>query len=214
MRTKAGILLSLFLFSILAATNSNAGIEELDHCTALADDANRLSCYDAAADFSKPGEAENTRSDNTSEVYSGGWEFSEHRDAFSNKETSMVILESDAVGETMSDKPALTIIRCDGKGSKEVIVRTHGYLGSDRIRVRYKFGDNDPILERWSPSTSGQAVFLPRGYKDFLKGIKTGESFIFEVTDFQGSRAMAEFINADKGKDDRDYVLNGCKKWN
>ena len=56
------------------------------------------------------------------------------------------------------------------------------------------------------------AAFLPSGYKDFLRGIMSEEDFIFEVTDFNGSRAMASFKDADKGTEKRDFVLGGCKK--
>lgn len=200
-------LATVFLMSTTIASQAQV----VQECLNFSDDDLRLACYDEKAGY----EASDTASENSgtdAEVSTEGWVFVENTDAFSGKDTSSVFLASDAWDDNLSDKPSAMVIRCDGKGSYEIIVMTHGYLGGDRIRVRYKFGENDPVSERWSASSSGRAAFLPSGYKDFLRGIISEEDFIFEVTDFNGSRKMASFKDADKGTEKRDFVLGGCKK--
>ena len=61
--------------------------------------------------------------------------------------------------------------------------------------MRYRFGESAPISERWSESTDGTADFLPDGYKDFIRGVKSGEDFVFEMTDFRGSSSRVRTHN-------------------
>ena len=198
---------AVFLMSTTFALNA----EDVKECLNFTDDNLRLACYDEKTGY-EAAEPTNEETSTDTEVANDGWVFMEDTDAFSGKDTSRVFLASDAWDDNFSDKPSAMLIRCDGKGSYDIIVMTHGYLGGDRIRVRYKFGDDAPVSERWSASTSGKAAFLPSGYKDFLRGIISEKDFIFEVTDFNGSSSMASFTGANKGIEKRDFVLGGCKK--
>jgi hypothetical protein len=201
----------LAIAHIFLATQSTAQDLSLENCTSFDDDDLRLICYDTISGYEKPESTSSSSDDGTTASGGVGWVFVEEADEFSGKETSYVYLLSDAVDERTSDKPRNFVIRCNGKGGKEVAVVTHGYIGGDRIKVRYKFGDGDPISEKWHASTNGVAAFLPSGYKDFLRGIISGQDFIFEVTDYNGSTALARFENASSGVAKRDYVLRGCK---
>lgn len=137
------------------------------------------------------------------------WVFVAKTDDFSDKDASYVILTAEPpIG---SDAPEAILVRCDGRGGYDTIVVTNGYIGArdDRVPVRYRFGDSDPISERWSESTNGKAAFLPDGYQDFRRQLASGEDFIFEVTDFRGNRSRSSFKN---GKSEKlDFVMTGCK---
>jgi hypothetical protein len=77
------------------------------------------------------------------------------------------------------------------------------------VPVRYRFGKNDAISERWSESTNGRAAFLPSSCNDFRKNLATGKDFVFEITDFNGNRGSSEFDNS---KDDKlEFVMGWCK---
>jgi hypothetical protein len=197
---------------VLISTAVLAQNQTMEDCKIFDDDNLRLVCYDKLSGYEKA-EAETGNSDGSNtDLTSGGWVFKEQDDEFSGKETSYAFLESDAATAVLTDKPKAIIIRCDGKGGNDIYVLSNGYIGGDRIRVRYKFGESKPVSERWMASTDGQAAFLPNGYKDFLSGLLSGDDFIFELTDFNGSTSMARFKNAAKNIEKRNYVLAGCKK--
>lgn len=158
---------------------------------------------------SDEGAEPDSTSDTSSSQGSSNWVFVKNNDDFTDKDTSFVYLSaSSAVG---ADDPESIVARCDGKGGYEIYVKTNGYIGArdDRVRVRYRFGSDKPISERWSESTSGTAAFLPDGYKDFRGKLALGRDFIFEVTDYNGSRSRSEFEN---NKDEKlDFVMSGCR---
>ncbi|WP_372887142.1 hypothetical protein [Shimia sp.] len=190
------------LFSSPVQVVANEGIA---HCLTMKDNELRLSCYDDVAGYSEPVQVDDEATT--------PWTFVEQSDDFTNKNTSFISLTSDMAEKPMTDAPEALIVRCDGWGGTEVFVVTGGYIGSrnDFVPVRYKFGNNDPITERWHESTKGTAVFLPNGYRDFRKGLESGEDFIFEVTDYRGSREKARFKNGPLTGKDFQFVWKGCK---
>ncbi|MDA0318828.1 MAG: hypothetical protein O3A90_06010 [Proteobacteria bacterium] len=149
-------------------------------------------------------------SDPTQDVKNASkWVFIEKFDSFNDKNSSMVVLE--ASGYIGNDDPKELVVRCDARGGYEIFITTNGYIGArdDSVPVRYRFGKGEPISERWGESTSGRAAFLPKRYNDFRKNLATGEDFIFEITDFNGSRGSSEFDNS---KDEKlDFIMGGCK---
>jgi hypothetical protein len=187
------------------------GADDIEKCLNFTDDDLRLACYDEKAGFEV---SDNSVEDASSDPYEEfkGWIFSENTDAFSGKDTSGVYLAADLLAESYGDdEPVGIVIRCDGEGGSDLFVVSGGYLNSDSVRVRYKFGDDEPVSEIWDASTDGKIAFLPSGYKDFLSGIISEKNFIFEVEDYNGSKAMATFNGTDKGIEKRNFVLNGCK---
>ena len=158
--------------------------------------------------------AESKQNGETSETLDSApqspWKFTEGTDDFTDKETSLVYLEpSSTIG---SDDPKALVVRCNGKGSYNIYIISNSYIGArnDRVKVRYRFGENKPVTERWSESADGKAAFLPSGFNDFRTFLKTAEDFVFEITDYRGNTADSEFDNS---KDENlDYVMNGCKK--
>ena len=189
-----------------------AQAQDLSPCLGLTDDQARLICYDSLAGFD-PAPAPAPEADAPDAPDPSKWTFVEKSDPFSGEDTSYVVLESDKAHLRMTDAPVSTFVRCDGKGGHEIFVVSGGYIGRTRDTVpgRYKFGDNAPISERWGESTSGKAAFLPERFRDFRAGLMTGESYVFELTDFRGSRSNARFPATSLG-DRFDYVIGGCRE--
>lgn len=179
--------------------------DALQDCLAVENRLSRLACYDEVLGYEDPGSQ-------SSSTVTGGWVFVESEDDFTNRNTSFVMLESDRAGVPMTDAPVQIIARCDGNGGNEIFVVAGGYIGArnDRIPVRYRFGDDPPINENWNESTNGTAAFLPRGYADFRTGLDTLQDFIFEITDYRGSRYSAAFEGVGVNADMLEYVLGGC----
>lgn len=186
-----------------ADTPPDAGVAAA--CLHMQTDPLRLACYDTALGF--VAEVESAPAST-----SGGWQFVEQEDDFSNQNTSFVFLRSDRAGDTFSDSPSQLIVRCNGSGGSEVFMASNGYIGArnNRIPVRYRFGEDRPVSENWNESTNGTAAFLPRGYQDFLTGLASRQDFIFEITDFRGSRYSASFDGLSVNAEMLDFVLSGC----
>lgn len=199
------LLVSLFHTSGALAQDAQDG-QAHAACLEVQNDALRLICYDTAFGFT-PEPSDPVLST------SGGWQFIEQEDEFTNQNTSYVFLRSDHAGDTFSDAPSELVVRCDGNGGSEIFVVSNGYIGArnDVIPVRYRFGDDPPVSERWNESTTGTAAFLPRGYQDFRAGLATRQDVIFEITDFRGSRYSAEFDGLSVNDEMLDYVLGGCR---
>lgn len=183
-------------------------------CASIKVDNERLACFDSLflPDTSNT-ELNPSSTDATTEAeVETLWVFQEARDEFSEKETSYVVLESDKAVLNRTDAPRLLVIRCDGSGGVDTFVSSGGYIGAtrDRIPVRYRFGSEKPISESWHESTNGKSAFLPTDYKEFLAGVASGVDFIFEITDYRGSKYSAKFPKTGLSADYQ-YVVGGCK---
>ncbi len=195
----------IFLVWVLLMFGVSGSLQakDMETCKTFQNNAERLKCYDSISGFVGISKQENRPS---------LWMFNEDRDEFSNKNTSMVFLFSDAVDQSLSDKPSTLYVRCDGNGGVDIFVVANGYIGArnNSVPVRYKFGSSDPISERWSESTNGNAAFLPSGFRDFRAGLQSGEDFHFEITDFRGSKHRAKFENSIPDGDKEKFVFGGC----
>ncbi|WP_194095792.1 hypothetical protein [Marivivens aquimaris] len=203
----AALCLSLGIADVAASQDVSA-----ETCLALNDDQERLGCYDRQFGYVARAEEETAPEVAKPISTSSNWHFFENADDFSDQDTSYIILSSVAGRGRYNDAPDAIWIRCDGQGAFEVFVTVDGYIGgnrNDRVPVRFRFGSDDPVSELWNISTNGQGAFLPQSYNDFKTGIFSGEDFVFEVTDYQGSKSSAEFRNSDHPK--LDFIRNGCR---
>ena len=178
----------------------------LAECLEIQNNLSRLRCYDEAFGFENAAtEPKNTASE--------GWQFTEQKDSFSGQETSVARLESDRAHDRVpgTSYPDHILVRCDGNGGAEIFVTTSGFINTDRIPVRYKFGDAEPISENWNASTSGTGAFLPSNFRDFRAGLESGEDFVFEVTTHRGQPYSANFSGVLVNREHFDYTYNGCR---
>ncbi|WP_217810185.1 hypothetical protein [Salibaculum griseiflavum] len=175
-----------------------------------------MACYDAVFNYQQPEDKADSEAAESTETIEGenlsgnSWVLVEQEDGFTEADISYVYLESAQAGTGMQNLDAL-LIRCNGEGGTEILIVSSGFLGNDRLRVRYRFDDNEPISERWSPSTDGQAAFLPSGYRDFRSGLTSSDGVLIEVEAFNGARHQGEFDGLRNNTEDRDFVLSGCK---
>ena len=180
-----------FLFVIVGLTFSTSSVSsmELEGCSNIEADTERLACYDSFLRHRVD------PSDDPEPEMASNWIFVEDRDEFSGADTSYVFLDSDQAGNILTGAPISMVVRCDGSGGSEIYVLSGGYIGGtrERVPVRYKFAEGETIVEQWSESTNGKAAFLPSGYRDFVTGLRSGESFVFEITNYRGSRFIANF---------------------
>ena len=190
--------LSLILFTFLIPHSYS---QEIGECISIKNASDRLSCYDEIASYS-------IYSDQNSET---NWEFVSSVDRFTDKDNSYLYLAS-AISSRRGDHfPKALVIRCDGEGDYDIYMVFSGYVGNlnDQVPVQYRFGSDEPIQELWNVSTDGGGAFLPKRYNDFKSNLLLGKDFIFQATDYQGTRAQAEFDNS--LDQNFEFILNGCR---
>lgn len=196
------------LLTCLGASPVSA--QDIQSCLAIQEPESRLACYDSESGYVAQTQAQ--PDEEAGATATSRWQYIDKQDGFTNADTSYVMLQSDKASLTMTDAPIAMIFRCDGRGGTDIYVISGGYIGSrnDRVPVRYKFQGGEPISERWNESTDGKAAFLPGGYKDFREGLLSGREFLFEITDFRGSRYTATFPET-AVSEEMLRVSGGCK---
>ena len=178
-------------------------------CLMISDDSERLQCYDRVHGYNAGSQAD--------AVYSGKWVFVEDKDPFNDTDVSYLVLESEAEGRAGRDYQSAVVVRCSGY-SHQAYVISSGYLGRDSTSIKYRFADRNRALGSWNLSTDGKAVFAPvvatkfplQNLRGFVKELRTGDDFVFEVRDYQNTPNVAYFDNSVHPK--LDFVLNGCRQ--
>lgn len=186
--------------SLPATELSEQALEQLKICHEYEQSSARLTCYDTQSEYIAP----------EPKPAPSAWVFIERSDPVTGDNTSYVYLGAD-VQHNGRDSPSEIIVRCDGDGDYDLYVRADGYIGGNRGRVlvTYRWGENEPIVERWNDSTTGKAAFLPNGYRDFLAGLRTGGELAFQWEDFRGTRYASTWSNIQLDEN-VEYILGGC----
>jgi type VI secretion system protein VasI len=67
------------------------------------------------------------------------------------------------------------------------------YLGSDRIAVTTRIGDQEAETKRWSLSTDNSATFYPGNDTDFIRAMFAGDRLVAQTTPYNESPVTAVF---------------------
>lgn len=179
--------------------------EDVQTCLKTPTASERLKCYDTVFGF------ENAPNGDVEAKLSREWVFEEKVDGFDGSNISRVYLEGFPVdGENIEPNMRLYLI-CDGEGDFNIAVETLDFLGSSQnLRVRYKFDDESPITEGWIPAASGQAVWLPKGYRDFRSRVDVAAELLFEITAFNGVSYQSKFTGMLSKSPEYEFVTSGC----
>jgi hypothetical protein len=216
---------ALTALCLTVASGANAQfmpIDDLTSCKRVEDSLARLTCYDDLAgrvavsdtqDESTPEENDETVEEASREDDSPlatAWTLLESADSISGNDISRAYLDSDS-RRGGNAAPEFFMLSCDGDGGVSIYMGTTGYIGNMRSRtsVEYRWGDNDPVSERWEGSTNGKAAFLPDGYRDFRSGLESGGELAFRWFDYNGSQSSAIW-NKIQLDDNAMFVLSGC----
>lgn len=219
---KNTFLTALCLTVASSADAQSLVVGDLASCKRVEDSLARLTCYDDLADSvavsDKQDESTPEENGETVEEATGGddsplataWTLVESTDSISGNNISRAYLDADS-RRGGNSAPDFFMLSCDGDGGASVFMGTTGYIGNLRARtsVEYRWGDNDPVSERWAGSTNGKAAFLPDGYRDFRSGLESGGELVFRWFDYNGSQSSATWNNIQLDDNAR-FVLNGC----
>lgn len=141
-----------------------------------------------------------------------GWLYEEEDNPFTGKKDAWASFTATkpTVGDQMV-QPFMRLFVACLEGDLDYSIEAGAYIGNMSTPVRYRFDDAEPVTERWVPSNDGTAVFLPRTYKDFRKGIAEAEKFAFEVTDYRGVSYRSIFEGLSENRAVLDQVSAACK---
>lgn len=144
---------AIFIFAIASlssAAHCASAEQNLLACSAIKNEAERLSCYDRAADEATPATM-------TTAAGTGKWLVSEDINPLNDSKTVTLVLPSESEATTLSRDRVGLVIRCQNFIPALYIV-WHEYLGSETI-VTTRVGAATATTSEWLISSDSQASF-------------------------------------------------------
>ncbi len=125
-----------------------------------------------------------------------GWQYSENTSEMDGKKSAFLYLASeDSIPGLIGEVTPTMIIRCQG-GRAELLVNAELTVESDiwsnTGKVRVKFDDQPPAVQRWGVSTDHQALFAPNT-SQLIKRLSTTQVFLFEFTPYNKGAQVIKF---------------------
>ena len=127
---------------------------EVKSCKAMADDKERLRCFDGLfGEPSKPQKPPEERQvKKPPEVEQANWSIEETK---SPTDGSPQVVAANLVGDTV------LILRCKDQTTEAAFSTQYNYLGYKSVDVQLRIDDRNPIKEVWNASMNGRAAFAP-----------------------------------------------------
>jgi type VI secretion system VasI family protein len=127
---------------------------EVKSCKAIADDEERLRCFDGL--FGGPSKSQKTPEEeqvrNPPEEKQANWSVDEIK---SPTDGSTQVVAANLVGDTV------LILRCKEQTTEAAFSTKSNYLGYKSVDVQLLINDQNPIKEVWKASMDGRAAFAP-----------------------------------------------------
>lgn len=150
----------------------------LSECSAIADDTQRLACYDLLVKLSKPKTASNSVA---------GWEVQIEKDPLTDATKIFAFLKP-----IKGYEDETLIVRCDAIKEVDIYISWRDYLGSDDILVTTRVDKNDPVETLWNISSSNTATFAPNP-RLLFENLLSGETFVAKTTPYSDSSKVLIF---------------------
>ena len=127
---------------------------EVKSCKAIADDKERLRCFDGL--FGGPSKPQKTFEEEQvikpPEEKQANWSIDETK---SPTDGSTQVVAANLVGDTV------LILRCKEQITEAAFSTQYNYLGYKSVDVQLRINDQNPIKEVWKASMNGRAAFAP-----------------------------------------------------
>ena len=118
---------------------------EVKSCKAIADDKERLRCFDGL--FGEP-----SKPQKTPEEKQANWSVDETK---SPTDGSTQVVAANLVGDTV------LILRCKEQTTEATFSTQYNYLGYSSVDVQLRINEQNPMKEVWRASLNGRAAFAP-----------------------------------------------------
>lgn len=165
---------SSFIFNAAADTGGEL-------CTSIANDNDRLKCYDAAF---KPPKAKT----NSSKI--GKWNISETINPLDDTKRVILDVES-STGRSRWGKVPTLILRCQSNKT-EMYILWDDYLGRDSQPVTIRVDSQGAVTLDWALSTDSKATFAPQPIT-LLKELLNSSKFIAQTIPYNSNPVTAVF---------------------
>jgi type VI secretion system VasI family protein len=127
---------------------------EVKSCKAIADDKERLRCFDGL--FGGPSKPQKTPEEEQvrkpSEEKQANWSVDETK---SPTDGSTQVVAANLVGDTV------LILRCKEQTTEAAFSTQYNYLGYSSVDVQLRINEQNPMKEVWRASLNGRAAFAP-----------------------------------------------------
>jgi type VI secretion system VasI family protein len=151
----------LMLVTLLPAVALGAGMAfsedmsaEVKSCKAIADDGDRLKCFDGlfGGRSAPPPSAEKNQVQQPGTEKPANWSIDEKQSPDGNAEVvALNFLGSDAV----------LVLRCKDQITEAAYSTQANYLGYQKVDVEWRINDQSPVKQVWNASMNGRAAFAP-----------------------------------------------------
>lgn len=162
---------------------------EMQRCSAIEGDTERLACFDALAQSLEPDD------DNTSEMV-GNWLLDEQANPINDSITTIYFNEA-TEGTNQFGQPIYLTFRCQDDRIDAFII-WGGYVGYETKEVSYRIGTAEGRADTWYTSSNGQVTFYSQNEsvnRQFMQELAASDngSFVAQVTPDVGNRMTAVF---------------------
>jgi hypothetical protein len=143
---------ALAIISFLVTVGARASVAmppegipaEVRPCKAMADDNERLECFDDL--FGAP-----SKPQGSSEGMKANWSIDEGK----STDGSPQVVAANLVGDIV------LILRCEDQTTEAAFSTKYNYLGYKSVDVELRLNDHNPTKEVWNASVNGRAAFAP-----------------------------------------------------
>lgn len=171
----------LGLSGLCLITASHAAKGDLERCTLIKADVERLVCYDNLS---------STYSVNKKISNDGRWETSVEQDPLDNSLTTVVITASVAGKNRRGQNPSLSI-RCKSK-EQELFIFWGVYIHRNLSLITTRIRDEDAFDANWSVSSDKRATFYPLA-GDLIQKVRAGGNLVVQVVPYNENPITATF---------------------
>jgi hypothetical protein len=160
--TTVGLLITLASGSSTAISQNVS--PEVKSCKAMADDKQRLRCFDRLFGTS-------AKSEKSQEGKQANWSIEETK----SLDGSPQVVAANLVNDTVP------ILRCKDKITEAAFSTQYNYLGPKTVDVELRINDENTVKEVWTASVNGRAAFAP-GPVAFIQSLSDDAKLSIKTT--------------------------------
>jgi hypothetical protein len=165
---------------------------EVKLCKAIADDKERLKCFDGLF-------GEKPRPQNPQEEKQGNWSIDETKSPDGNPE----VVAANIVNDTV------LILRCKDQTTEAAFSTQYNYLGYKSVDVELRVNGQNPIKQVWKASMNGRAAFAPDAVAFIQSLPDIGKLSIKTTRSTDGKIKEADF-NLGAASEVRSKIAHAC----
>jgi hypothetical protein len=174
---------ALAIIGVLMTLGSKASIAmppqdvpaEVKSCKAIADDKERLRCFDGL--FGGP-----SKPQNSPEGTQANWSIDETK----STDGSPQVVAANLVGDIV------LILRCKDQTTEAAFSTQYNYLGYKSVDVELRINDQNPIKQVWKASMNGRAAFAPDAVA-FIQSLPDNAKLSIKTTRSDGKVKEGKF---------------------